>query len=107
MAPTTNRKEDGHGVRLLRHALAPTGARPEGGARLRPADPALARRARLHRSLDRRAPHRALGAAPGARPPDRPGADADQAAPHRPRRLPAALPPPGGVGEPGGHARPP
>ena len=42
--------------------------------------PALGRRAGLQRGVDRRAPHRALGAAPLARPADRAGADGDEAA---------------------------
>ena len=56
------------------------------------------------RSLDRRAPHRAVGAASGTGPAGRPGAVADEAAAHRPRRLPAAVSPPGGTGEPRGDA---
>ena len=51
---------------------------------------ALGRRARLFRGLDRRAPHRTLGAAPGARPVDRPSFDGDQPHPAAPGRLPAA-----------------
>ena len=60
----------------------------------------LGRRTRLHRRLDRRAPHRALGAASRARLPGGRGAPADGDHPARPRRLPAALPPPGGTRQP-------
>ena len=67
---------------------------------------ALGGRAGLQRGLDRRAPHRALGATPLAGPAGGPGAAADQAHAHRPRRLPDAVPPPGRAGQSGGHARP-
>ena len=85
----------------------PAGEGPEGRPRLGPPDPALARRTGLRRGLDRRAPHRALGAASRARPADRPGAVADQAHPHRAGRLPAALSSPGGTGQPRRDARSP
>ena len=70
-----------------------------------PGDP-LARRTGLHRSLDRRAPYRAVGAAPLARPAGRAGADADQEHPPRARRLPVALPSPRRARQPRRHARP-
>src|SRR4030095_6918245 len=46
------------------------------------------------------APHRTLGAASGARSHSCAGVFADQEYPSRPRRLPVALSPPGGTGEP-------
>ena len=70
-------------------------------------DAALGRRARLQRGVDRRAPHRAVGAAPRARSARGAGAHADQAHAHRPRRVPDAVPPPGRAGQPRGDARPP
>ena len=85
----------------------PAGERPEGRPRLGPADAALARRTRLRRGLDRRALHRAVGTASLARPADRPGAAADETPAHRPRRLPAALPPPRRTRQPRGDAGPP
>ena len=45
-----------------------------------------------------------VGTASGARPAGRPGAAANETHPHRPRRLPAALSPPGRTGEPRRHA---
>ena len=71
-----------------------------------PAGHPLARRAGLRRVLDRRASHRALGAASLARPAGGAGADADQEHPPRPRRLPAALSPPRRARQPRRHARP-
>jgi hypothetical protein len=81
--------------------------RIERGPRLGLAGAALARRARLPGSLDRRTPHRTLGAASGARPDPGAGVFADQEYPPRPRRLPLALSPSGRAGEPRRHARSP
>jgi len=55
--------------------------------------------------MDRGAPHRGLGASPGARSADRAGADGDKAHPARAGRLPIALSPPGRAREPGRDAR--
>src|SRR3546814_20869224 len=69
--------------------------------------PALGRRDGFHRGLDRRAPHRPVGAASVAGPAGRTGPDADEDHPAGTGRLPAALPPPGGTREPPRPARPP
>ncbi len=95
-----------HGNRLFHHALASAGVRLEGGPRLGPAGHPLARRTRLPGGLDRRAPHRAVGAAPGARPLAGAGVPADQEHPPRARRFPAALSPPGRTRQPRRDARP-
>ena len=101
-----DRQMGGHdAIRPVHDALAPAGAPPLRRPPMGPRHPALGRRARLFRGVDRRASHRALGAAPRPRPADRPGADADQADPPRPRRVPVALSPPGRTRQPGGDAR--
>src|ERR1700733_14022338 len=72
LRPATDHKHwrTGHAARLFRNALASPGERPEGRPRLGPANAALARRTRLRRGLDRRALHRAVGAASLARSAD-------------------------------------
>src|SRR5215204_1100955 len=92
-------------VRSIHDAFAPAGARPLRWSPVGPADPALGRRARLFRSLDRRAPYRAMGAASLPRPADRAIVDGNQANPAGAGRLSAALPSPGRAGKPGGDAR--
>ena len=94
-----------HGDRIFHDALASAGVRTEGGPRLGPSGAALARRARLSGSLDRRAPHRAVGAASVARSAGGAGVAADQEHPPRPRRLPAALSPPRRTRQPRRDAR--
>ena len=93
VACVAHARRNRHGIRIFRHALPSAREGAEGRSRLGPPDAALARRAGLRRGLDRRALHRAVGAASFARPADRPGAAADQAAAHRAGRFPAALPP--------------
>src|SRR5204862_7727978 len=96
-----------HGLRPLHDALAPAGAQPLRRPPLgSPAAP-LGRRARLQRSVDRRAPHGALGASPVPCSPGGPGPLADRAHTPRPRRVPPALPPPSRPRPPGPHATPP
>src|SRR5437762_10840678 len=84
-----------NGIRPVHDAIASAGAQSLRRPPLGFADLALGRRAGLFRGLDRRAPHRAVGAAPGARPADRAGANGNQADPARAGRLPVAVPSPG------------
>ena len=86
-SPPTDSRESDDEYRPFYDALTPTGARPVRGPSLGFADPAVGRRARLCRSLDRRASHRPLGASSFARSLDRAGADGDPADPPRPRRV--------------------
>ena len=66
--PVTHpREEVRHGTGPVHHAVASAGAQPLRRAPVGPAGAALGRRAGLQRGLDRRAPHRALGAASVAR----------------------------------------
>src|SRR3989442_1374936 len=95
-----------HGLRIVHDAVASTRAQSVRRPPVGPAAASLGGRARLQRGVDRRASHRALGAAPVAGPAGGPGADADQPHAHRPGRISDAVPPPRRACQPGGDARP-
>src|SRR2546421_6042919 len=87
-------------------AFASAGVRPLRWSSMGPPDPALGRRARVQRGLDRRASYRTVGTAPRARSLDRASIDGDARYPARPRRFPVALSSSGRARQPGRHARP-